>query len=269
MGDTHYSTLGRLREPISLLLYPLQWIATQPLNLFRKGKDFLTLQTYLLAENRRLNDAQLAASLLAIKMKALEAENKHLRGLRTIQQGLPQPAQLVEILYSGRDPFSAQLIVDRGKATGMVPGQAVIDHQGLVGQVIRVQPLTSQIRLISDRNHIVPVIVERTQLRAILYGMGHHQLLEIHNLTGNIDIREGDDLLTSGIDGIYPAGLPVARVVSIQRNTGNVFARVLCKPIAEIDQHRYFLALQPPTLIPPYPAEQKKNQPPSKKKKPH
>lgn len=255
IGDAQYHLLGRVREQVSVLLYPLQWLATAPFDLVRKSSDFLTTQTRLLAENRRLNDAQLAAATQSFRLKELEAENARLRELAEAQRSLPQPGKLLEILYNARDPFSARLITDRGENAGIHAGQVVVDASGVVGQIVRTQPLTSEVRLISDRNHMVPVVVDRNQLRTVVYGMGRHQPLEVRNLAPNVDIQIGDFLRTSGIDGIYPAGLPVAKVARVERQAGTAFARIFCTPLAAIDQHRFLLALEPVKPLPAYPEE--------------
>jgi rod shape-determining protein MreC len=146
-------------------------------------------------------------------------------------------------------------VLDKGQQNEISTGQIVLDASGVVGQIVRVQPLTSEVRLLSDRNHMVPVIVERNQLRTVVYGSGHHVPLEVRNMAPNVDIQVGDRLLTSGIDSIYPAGLPVAKVTKVERTTGNAFARIFSEPLAQIDQHRYFLILDAPAAPPPYPTE--------------
>jgi rod shape-determining protein MreC len=255
VGDTQYQMLGRVREQVSVLLYPLQWLATAPFDLARNSHDFLTRQSELLAENRRLSDAQLVATSQNFKLQQLEIENKRLRELAETRRSLPQAGSLAEILYNARDPFAARLIVDRGESAGITPGRIVIDAGGVVGQVVRTQPLTSEVRLISDRNHMVPVMVERNQLRAVVYGMGRHQQLEVRNLASNVDIQVGDILRTSGLDSIYPAGLPVARIAHVERRAGTAFARIFCEPLAAIDRHRFLLVLEPVKPLPAYPAE--------------
>ncbi|KAF0813812.1 Cell shape-determining protein MreC [Andreprevotia sp. IGB-42] len=265
IGDARYGMLGRVREQVSIMLYPLQWLATAPFAALHSANDFLTRQAELQAENRQLHDAQLVARAQEMRLKALEEENSHLRKLTTAQASQPRPSQLAEVLYNGRDPFSAKLIVDRGEQQGVQAGQIALDSRGVVGQVVRVQPLTSEVRLISDRNHMVPVEIERTRMRTVVYGMGRQQMLEIHNLAPNVDIQVGDVLHTSGIDGIYPAGLPVAKVVKIDRQATS-FARILCEPVAEIDRHRFLLLLDAPSSRPAYPVEEAASAPAAKKK---
>ena len=252
-GDTRYHVLDVMRQQVSVALYPLQWLATSPFTLFRTSRDFLTRQADLLEENKRLNDAQLSAAALEQRTRQLEVENTQLRGLVEAQRSLPKPSQLAEILYNSRDPFAAKLILNQGETHGIQPGRIVTDASGLIGQIVRVQPMTSEIRLITDNNHMVPVVVERNQIRTVIYGRGREQALEVRNMAANVDIQPGDTLVTSGIDGLYPAGLPVAKVDHVDRQ--NAFARIFCSPLAAIGQHRFLLVMQGVGLLSPYPAE--------------
>ncbi|WP_348946078.1 rod shape-determining protein MreC [Chitinibacter sp. FCG-7] len=253
IGDAYFQLLGRVREQVSVVLYPLQWLATAPTNAVIEASAFLQKQSHLIAENRQLNDAKLIAQAQEMRLKALEAENAQLRALKLANERNPRQSQLTQILYNGRDPFGAKLIVDLGQRSGVSAGQIALDASGVVGQVIRVQPMTSEVRLISDREHMVPVLVARNQLRTVVYGTGRQNPLEVRNMAPNVDIKPGDILLTSGIDGIYPAGLPVARVSKVERAAGNAFARIQCQPLAQIDQHRFLLLLNAPAPLPAYP----------------
>ncbi|WP_148714419.1 rod shape-determining protein MreC [Chitinolyticbacter meiyuanensis] len=252
IGDAQLQMLGRVREQVAIVLYPLQWLATAPFAALHSARDFLTRQTELIAENRKLNDQLLVAQAKALRLDGLAAENAQLRALDFRRS--QAPSQLAEILYSGRDPFSARLIVDRGENQAVKAGQIAIDTQGVVGQVVRTQAMTSEIRLITDRNHTVPVMNQRSQLRTVVYGRGAGQQLEVRFLAPNADIKPGDLLVTSGLDGTYPAGLPVATVVSVERPSGSPFPRILCRPAAGIDDHRFLLILDPPPARPAYPA---------------
>ncbi|QLI81846.1 rod shape-determining protein MreC [Chitinibacter fontanus] len=253
VGDAYNHLLGRVREQISIALYPLQWLATAPTNAVIEASSFLQRQSELISENRQLNDARLIAQGQEMRLKALEKENAHLRALRVASENNPRQSQLTQILYNGRDPFGAKLIVDLGQRSGVTEGQIALDASGVVGQVIRVQPMTSEVRLISDRDHMVPVVVGRNQLRTVVYGAGRQNPLEVRNMAPNVDIQVGDVLLTSGIDGVYPAGLPVAKVTKVERSAGTAFARIQCQTLAAIDQHRFLLLLNAPAPLPPYP----------------
>ncbi|WP_373976556.1 rod shape-determining protein MreC [Chitinibacter sp. SCUT-21] len=253
IGDAYYHLLGRAREQISIALYPLQWLATAPTTAVIEASNFLQKQSDLIAENRELNDARLIAQGQEMRLKALERENARLRSLAAAGETTTRQSKLTQILYNGRDPFGAKLIVDLGEHAGVTEGQIALDASGVVGQVIRVQPMTSEVRLISDRDHMVPVMVERNQLRTVVYGSGRQNPLEVRNMAPNVDIQAGDVLLTSGIDGIYPAGLPVAKVIKVERSAGSAFARIQCVPVAAIDQHRFLLLLNAPPPLPAYP----------------
>jgi rod shape-determining protein MreC len=160
---------------------------------------------------------------------------------------------LSEVLYNDRDPFASKLVIDRGEAAGVKAGQVVIDAQGVVGQITRVQPLTAEVTLISHKNQPVPVQVVRNGLRAILFGLGRENPLEVRFAPLNSDIRADDVLVTSGIDGTYPPGLPVARVSRVDRNAGSAFARIACEPSADLDKHRFFLVLNEQRSLPARP----------------
>ena len=255
VGDAQYQLLNQVRDKVSLALYPLQWLATTPINAVIESSDYLQKQSHLVSENQQLNNDKLVAQGQAMRLQALELENAHLRELNIARENTTRQSKLSKILYNSRDPFSAKLVVDKGQQHNIAAGQLVLDASGIVGQVVRVQALTSEVRLISDRNHMVPVVVARNQLRTVVYGAGRHAPLEVRNMAPNVDIQVGDQLLTSGIDSIYPAGLPVAKVVKIERTTGNAFARIYSEPLAKIDQHRYFLILDAPATPPPYPVD--------------
>ena len=137
----------------------------------------------------------------------------------------------------------------------MQPGQAVIDEIGVVGQVTRVFPYMAEVTLVTDKDHAVPVKVERSGVRSVMYGAGTARLPELRFLSPNAEIQPGDRLVTSGIDGTYPAGLAVAQVVSVERETGQIFARVTCKPLAGVDSSAHLLILEPPPRCPPRPEE--------------
>ncbi|WP_269531584.1 rod shape-determining protein MreC [Chitinimonas sp. BJYL2] len=253
--DVRWHVLQPVRELVSMALYPLQRAATAPVAAARTAGDFLTSQTKLLQENRRLEDERLRTSAELLRLNALREENAQLRRLTATRDSQHGKGVLAEVLYNDRDPYTAKLVVDRGETTGANLGQVVIDPRGVVGQITRAQPLTSEITLITHRDHTVPVQVVRNGLRAIIYGQGNQHPMIVRWLPLNADIQEGDELVTSGIDGTYPAGLPVARVVKVDRNPGVAFAQVRCAPAADIDKHRFLLILDETRPLPPRPAD--------------
>ena len=148
-----------------------------------------------------------------------------------------------EILYDARDPFSRKLVMDRGARNGIELGQPVIDDLGVVGQVTRVFPFTSEVTLLTDKDHAIPVQVLRSGVRSVAYGRGQSGSLELRFMASNADIQKGDVLMTSGIDGVYPAGLAVATVMSVETKTADSFARILCLPTAGVSRNRQLLVL--------------------------
>lgn len=250
--DARYRYLGALRDTASLVLYPLQVVATAPASAWHRVKDFFVTQTELAQDNARYRQERLTLASRLQRMEALEAENAHLRRLLKARAQFPNKAIAAEILYAERNPFSRKILLDKGGQHDVEPGQIVIDEAGVVGQVTRVYPLMAETTLITDKDHAVPIQVVRNGLRAILFG-GDEGTLELRFLPVSADIQTGDLLVTSGIDSIYPAGLPVARVSKIERDAGMVFARILCQPVAGVERNRQVIILSRHEAVPPRP----------------
>lgn len=253
--DHRYHMLVPAREIVSVALYPLQRLATAPVSAARRVSEFLVAQSALLQENRRLQDERLIANAQTLRVATLQADNEQLKALLNARDSRQGHGILTEVLYNGLDPFVAKLIVDRGELASVRPGQVVIDPKGVVGQITRVQPLTGEVTLVTEKNHAVPVQVQRNGLRAIVYGMGPENPLEIRFMPANADLKEGDLLVTSGIDGTYPVGLPVATVKRVDRNSGLAFAKISCTPAADVANNRFFLILDEQRALPPRPPE--------------
>lgn len=252
--DARLRYLDVVRDAVSVALYPLQRLATAPGELLARAGEFFTTQARLREENARYRNEQAELRVRAQRLDALEAENSHLRRLLAARERHGQAAVAAEILYAERNPFSRRILIDRGAKDAIGPGQVVIDDAGVVGQVTRVHPLLAEVTLVTDKDHAVPVQVVRTGLRTILFG-GEDGSLELRFLPVAADLETGDLLVTSGIDGVYPAGLPVAVVSRIERDASRSFARVQCRPVAGPDRHRQVLVLDRPLPAPPPPAE--------------
>ncbi|BCB28650.1 hypothetical protein SKTS_35360 [Sulfurimicrobium lacus] len=250
--DARFNQLEPLRQGVGLALHPLQQIANSPLALSRRASDFFVTQSQLAGENDRLKQQQLMTAVQVQRNQALQAENTYLRRLLASREKFDDSAIAVEIMSDGRDPFSRKIIVDKGSSSHVLPGQAVIDDIGLVGQVTRVQVLSSEITLITDKGQAVPVEVLRNGLHAIAFGHGQDNTLELAFMATNTDIQNGDKLVTSGIDGTYPRGVPVAVVTQIERNAGYPFAKITCTPSAGVDRYRNLLVVSatPPKAKP-------------------
>lgn len=254
--DARFKYAESLRSMIAVAAYPLQQIATAPGKFVERIAGFFATQASLQRENAELRARLVATAMNAQRYDATVAELAQLRRLVGAQDRLTLHATPVEVLYSGRDLFSHKLIVDKGATQGIRSGQAVIDETGVVGQVTRVQPMSSEVTLLIDKNQAIPVQVVRNGLRAVAFGSGFSGTLELRFMAANAEIQTGDKLVTSGIDGTYPAGLPVATVIRIERDTLAAFARIVCEPSAGIENNRYLLALSNEAKLPPYPAEE-------------
>jgi rod shape-determining protein MreC len=199
----------------------------------------------------------------------LAAENAQLRRLLAASERLPVKSVLSEMLYDTRDPFTRKIVLNRGSQHGVALGQPVIDDTGVVGQVTRLYPFTTEVTLLTDRDQAISVQVLRSGVRSVAYGRGQSGVLELRFIAANADVRKGDALVTSGLDGVYPAGLAVATVLSVEHKSADAFVRIVCLPAAGIDRHQQFLILlneQKVTPRPP-PEEQKKEKGPKKRMK--
>ena len=175
-----------------------------------------------------------------------------------MRRRFPESTTAAEVLYTGRDPFTRKIIVDKGAQQRIKAGRPVIDSIGVIGQVTRVYPWLSEITLITDKAQAVPVQNLRNGLRAVLGGTGEDGQLELKFIPLNADFQNGDELVTSGIDGVYPPGLPIAVVTRVERDAAYLFARIACKPAASVENHAQVLILDRQIEMPERPAEEVK-----------
>ena len=253
--DARFRYADSIREAAALLAYPLQRAALAPGELFGAAGEFFTTQVALKQENQQLKAKDLHAASDLLTLEALRAENAQLRRVLEARERVPRRSTVAEILYQGRDPFSRKVIIDKGSQQGITPGQAVIDDIGVVGQVTRVHPFLAEVTLITDKEQRTPVEVVRNGLRAVVYGGGDKGTLDLSYTATNADVQADDLLVTSGIDGTYPPGLPVAKVTKIERDAAYSFAKITCIPAAGTDQNRQVLVLSQEAGLPPPPAE--------------
>jgi rod shape-determining protein MreC len=194
-----------------------------------------------------------AQSAKAARVDTLLAENARLRALVDLKPGLAVKSQAAEVLYEASDPFSRKIFIDRGATNGVVPGAPVIDESGVLGQVTRVYPLSSEVTLLIDKEAAIPVLNTRTHQRSAAFG--DSASMELRFMAGNADVHVGDVLQTSGVDGIYPPGLDVAKVVKVDPRADSSFARIALVPTASADGVRHVLVLEPMAMqLPPRPA---------------
>jgi rod shape-determining protein MreC len=265
--DARFRYADSLRQVFALLAYPVQQVAMAPLVGFNKASEFFTSQSALRSENEQLRAEQLKLGQQSQVLQALSAENAQMRLLMEAKAKLPRDAVFAEILYTARDPFSRKVFIDKGRQSGIKPGQAVVDHIGVIGQVTRVHPLLAEVTLVTDKDQAIPVQVVRNGLRAVAFGGGDGTTLDLRYMAANAEIQNGDLLVTSGIDGTYPPGLPVARVARIERDAAYAFAKIACTPEAGANQHRQVLVLSGGEDLPPPPEAQTTPQRTSKVKK--
>ena len=243
--DARFRYTEGLRGALAVATQPFQVAASAPVAAVRRAADFCASQSQLSAENVELRTKLAEARLAAQRFEAAAAEGSRLKQLMGAAERFPGSAAPAEILYNGRDPFSRRVLVDKGTRDGVRPGSPVIDEAGVVGQVTRVHALLAEVTLLTDKDQAIPIQVVRNGLRAVAFGGGTSGLLELRYLAANAEIVNGDKLVTSGIDGVYPPGLPVATVTRVERDATNIFARVLCQPAAGIDRGRIVLLLTP------------------------
>lgn len=251
--DARFRYAEPLRAALSVVAYPIQQAALAPVVAIGNIKEFFTTNAELQRENEALRVAQLKAAKDLLTLEALRSENDRLRSLFEARERAGADSVLAEIVYTGRDPFARKVIVNRGDAQGVKVGQAVIDARGVVGQVTRVYPLLSEVTLLTHKDHAIPVQIVRNGMRAVAYGSGDGATLDLRHMATNAEVQDGDRLVTSGLDSIYPPGLPVATVSKVERTAGFAFARIVLIPAAGIDQHRQLLILSQAEEAPPPP----------------
>lgn len=253
-ADSRFRYLENVRSAASIVLYPLQRAAQMPGEAIAYVATYFESQRALVEDNAALKRQLVEKAPAAQGFPLAQQENARLKALLDLRQRYGSGATAVEVLYTGRDPFAQKLFVDKGAEAGIGAGEAVIDADGVVGQVTRVFPYMAEVTLIGDKDHAVPVKVVRSGVRSVLFGAGTGRLPELRFTAPNADIQVGDVLVTSGIDGTYPAGLAVAQVATLERDTG-VFARITAKPLAGVDRSLHLLVLKQTAALPPRPEE--------------
>ncbi|HPE03395.1 MAG TPA: rod shape-determining protein MreC [Thauera sp.] len=256
VADLRFRYLEVLRNALSVVTYPLQMAASTPADVVRNATRYFGTLVDVQLENADLRRLQLDAGERLLRFEQLEQENLHLRELLQMSERVQTKSIAADILYNAPDPFARKVILDRGTQQGVEAGLAVVDANGVIGQVTRVHPVQSEVTLLTDRNQSIPVSVVRNGVRGVLYGVGRG-MLEMRHVLAEVDIQPGDRLVTSGLDGIFVPGLPVATVTRVDRDQ-DAFARIECEPLAAIERSVQVLvigrAAYPPPPPPPEPA---------------
>ena len=236
--DHRQHHLDTLRRAIAAGVYPIRVVVDAPVSLWHWSAAALKDREELQLENNRLNTERLLTNARLQRYAALEAENARLRAMLEATSRMADRIRVAELISVNANPFRHSIVIDKGTRDGVYDGQAMIDADGVVGQVIETGLLSSQSVLISDPDHALPVEVNRNGLRTIAVGTGEYDRLDLPFLPNNADIEEGDLLVTSGLGGAFPAGYPVAIVTEVVRAPAEPFASVSARPASALNQVR-------------------------------
>ncbi len=245
VADARFKLVQPARAALALVLQPVQRLLLAPVDAWETAGDYLRgTKRAMAAEDLARRQLVEQAERLS-RAEALQAENARLRKLLDLQPALAVPSHAAEVLFEAPDPFSRRVVIDRGSAQGVVAGSPVINEAGVLGQATRVYTLSAEVTLLNDKDAAIPLLNARTQMRNAAAGRADGSGMELRFLAANADVKEGDLMTTSGLDGVYPPGLPVAKVSRVERRGDSSFAQVQLQPIAQPDSARHVLVLQP------------------------
>lgn len=248
VADARFQLTDPFRKAVATALYPVQWLMLKPVEFARDGSGYFESLQTAQEERDTARKKMVVMGQRANQAEQLALENGRLRQLLALRDRLETPAQAAEVIYDTADTYTRRVVIDRGQTGGVEPGAPVMDEAGVLGQVTRVFPLVSEVTLLVDRDQAIPVLNVRTGVRGVAYGdpvAGHGGGMELRFMPANADVRENDLLSTSGVDGLYPSGLPVARVVRVERRADSAFARIYCVPLAQVQSARHVVVLKP------------------------
>jgi rod shape-determining protein MreC len=241
VADERYDQLERVRGWLNAAAYPAQVAVDLPFRAWDWLTGSFADRSRLRKENLELTARLRLANLQLQRFAALEEENKRLRDMRENSAGVAERALVASILNVDLDPFRHRVLLDKGAADGVFKGQAVLDAEGIFGQVWRGQARTSEVVLISDAEHAIPVQSNRSGVRTIAVGTGDSSRLSLPFVTVESDLKQGDLLLSTGMGGVFPPGYPVAQVTKVERTAKATFAIVEARPTAALDRDREVL----------------------------
>lgn len=259
VADHRFEVAKVVRSSLATGLSPIARVMALPVVAAQDGAAYFESLASIKRSEQDTHNKLLLQSQRANQVELLTIENSRLRQLLSLKERLTTPSQAAEVLYDAADPYSRKVIIDRGSMHGVALGSPVIDESGVLGQVIRVYPLTSEVAMLIGREQTTPVLNTRTGARSVAYGnpSSRGDGLELRFISGNADVLPGDVLTTSGVDGVYPAGLLVAKIDKVERRADSAFAKIYCTPQANVLGARHVMVLQPLTnLAPGKPAEE-------------
>ena len=258
VADTRFRITQPLRAALATALYPVQWLALQPVRAVQGASGYLTGLDEANISSELASKKLALQSMRAGQVESLAQENARLRKLLGLREQLSASVRSAEVLYDAADPYTRKVIIDKGALQGLELGSPVLDESGVLGQVTRVHPLVSEVTLVIDRDLAIPVLNVRTGARSVAFGdpltAASGSGLELRFMGSNSDVKEGDLLTTSGVDGVYPAGLPVAKISRIERRAESAFAKIYCAPQALVAGARHVMVVKPASSqLPPRP----------------
>lgn len=256
VADNRFAVTRQLRAVIATALYYPQQALLVPVQAIQGGSAYFMGLQAALANEEAVKRTLAQQSERSLRVEQLLVENAHLRGLLQLRPSLNVKSQAAQVLYEASDPYSRKVIIDRGATNGVIVASPVINETGVLGQVTRVYPLSSEVTLLTDKDAAIPVLNTRTQVRSAVFGSAGAigAGMEMRFMAGNADVQPGDVLTTSGVDGVYPPGLPVAKVVSVDRKLDSGFARIVLAPTAKSDGVRHVMVIEPVGVqMPPRP----------------
>ena len=256
VADARFNITQPVRAALATVLYPVQLVALQPVNAVKDASTYLYGLEQAKSSSEESGKKLALQALRASQVEQLSQENSRLRKLLGLREQLVTSVEAAEVLYDAADPYTRKVIIDKGMTRGIQPGSPVVDDSGVLGQVTRVHPLVSEVTLVIDRELAIPVLNVRTGARSVAYGdpsLGGSGL-ELRFMGSNSDLQVGDLLTTSGVDGVYPPGLPVAKISKIERRAESAFAKIYCTPQALVSSARHVMVVTPvSSQIPPRP----------------
>ena len=248
VADARFHITEPLRKVVAAVLYPVQWVMLKPVELASQGAGYFHTLKTAQDDADRARAQMVGMSQRANQAEQLLQENAQLRQLLALRERPATAGIAAQAVYDAPDPYTRRVVLDKGQVAGVELGSPVLDEFGVLGQVTRVLPFLSEVTLLVDRDQAIPVLNPRTGARSVAYGdpvVGHGGSIELRFMPSNADVQEGDLLTTSGVDGVYPPGLPVARVSRVDRRADSAFTRIYCDPVAHVNGVRHVMVLKP------------------------
>lgn len=250
VADARFGIMQPVRTALATVLYPVQWVAMAPVRVAGVAGSYLESLTAAQDKEAKAHYQLASMSARANQVEQLTLENERLRKLLDLRARTQAPSMAAQVLYDAADPYTRKVIIDKGMTQNIALGSPVLDESGVIGQVTRVYPLVSEVTLVIDRDQSIPVLNIRTGARGVAFGdmSSYADGMELRYMAANADVAEGDVLNTSGVDGIYPPGLPVAKVTKIERRVDTIFARIYLAPVGRVSGTSHVLVLEPTSV---------------------